>query len=819
MKNIIVRFAVLIMMFSIFSASIVSATTYYISSSTGNDLYDGTEKEHTTGNTGPWKHAPGMSSATGNAASYTPGGSPDSQPGDIFIFKGCDVWTNENFPWTIGTTSGWSPNGHYTITGKKSDDIGYGFYGDLDRTYYNSAECPNGWDRPIFDACEVSAPPIQGTNGKRPGCTGNDISVISYIPGVRQDHSLFVRFVPNHVTFSGFEFRNQYSPNDNNDYAVYGGTQYTMYLNFTNNYIHAFIAEPAVVFNVTVDQDSAVVKPINPGDEIKLSPMMPFQVRGTYHVFPATSNGPVVSNIDTVNHQFIAADGGGVNPRLSCKVGVPNSQGATCVGYGYDCSQLPGCVLKAGYGNQVISSMQGYPNSRMTTFEWNIVDGEDSNLVDDSRVNEAAFPNDCDPSYGKCLGTMGGLYQGPENVRYNLFRYLPTYYLGMVGEFAYNRLEYPRKFINPTGHSNTMESLGDSGLGAIIHDNVITGVYSGVTIMFAPREKFTTTGSTVSGSTTIHVPNAQSFCGKPNCGYSNGYVLKLIGAGPQGEDLITYIDSFNQDDFVLVDAPQITSSDVTIVSGALSPSYAWNNVVSDVAPNGIFQLYSAPGGEVIIFSNTVEGGPDPNGYMGLTNPGFGPSFHATGCPSEYARCEIRNNLLIACNGYPRSHNCNQAVPFVNPGFCGSNCYESSNIGQSLNEATSQGSTWNQLPYIFYPSSGSSVIDAGENLNSYCSDPRISPYCSGGQIPDTAYAVRRQISRTSSTSGTNYLVLSRTPNLRPMSDTWDIGAYEHSMVCVPLTQNDILVMINDWKNGQININYLINNMKQWKLGCG
>ena len=137
---------------------------------------------------------------------------------------------------------------------------------------------------------------------------------------------------------------------------------------------------------------------------------------------------------------------------------------------------------------------------------------------------------------------MEGLFQGPENVKYNLFRYLPTYYLGMVGEFAYNRLEYPRQFRNPTGHSNTMESLGDSGLGAIIHDNVVSGVYSGVTIMFAPRKKHITTGSTIAGNTTINVPNSQIFCGTPDCGYGGQKVLKLIGAGSEGTDLVTYIE-------------------------------------------------------------------------------------------------------------------------------------------------------------------------------------------------------------------------------------------------------------------------------------
>jgi len=37
-------------------------------------------------------------------------------------------------------------------------------------------------------------------------------------------------------------------------------------------------------------------------------------------------------------------------------------------------------------------------------------------------------------------------------------------------------------------------------------------------------------------------------------------------------------------------------------------------------------------------------------------------------------------------------------------------------------------------------------------------------------------------------------------------------------CVPLTQNDILLLIDDWKNGNVNIDYLINKLKEWKTGC-
>ncbi len=96
-----------------------SATTYYIAAN-GSDSNSGTSQS------AAWAHAPGMRTWAG---SRTPAA------GDSFILRGCDVWGNANFPitWTWGGTS--------------SNRIAI----DVDRAWYNTTNCPSGWNRPIFD--------------------------------------------------------------------------------------------------------------------------------------------------------------------------------------------------------------------------------------------------------------------------------------------------------------------------------------------------------------------------------------------------------------------------------------------------------------------------------------------------------------------------------------------------------------------------------------------------------------------------------------------------------------------------------------------
>jgi hypothetical protein len=99
------------------------AATHYISISTGADTNAGTTKA------APWAHLPGMATCTGSCGSYSPKG------GDTFVLMGCDIWGNSNFP----IVWGWDGSSGNPIT-----------FGGEDKTWYNTTNCPSGWNRPVF---------------------------------------------------------------------------------------------------------------------------------------------------------------------------------------------------------------------------------------------------------------------------------------------------------------------------------------------------------------------------------------------------------------------------------------------------------------------------------------------------------------------------------------------------------------------------------------------------------------------------------------------------------------------------------------------
>jgi hypothetical protein len=124
------RWAILVSL--VLTAKCVFATTYYIAAN-GSDANNGASKSS------PWAHLPGMATCVLNCAAYAP------LAGDTLIMRGCDVWPNASFPinWA------WSGESGNVIT-----------IGGEDQTWYNTANCPSGWNKPIFDAGGVA---IKGT--------------------------------------------------------------------------------------------------------------------------------------------------------------------------------------------------------------------------------------------------------------------------------------------------------------------------------------------------------------------------------------------------------------------------------------------------------------------------------------------------------------------------------------------------------------------------------------------------------------------------------------------------------------------------------
>ena len=119
-------FRATIFMACFLSAGPALAGTYYISKSIGSDSNTPTQAHSKIT---PWAHLPGMHSCTSNCASYTPAA------GDLFILMGCDIWANADLP------VGWD------WSGTSANPI----YIGVDKTWFNTTNCPSSWNRPVFD--------------------------------------------------------------------------------------------------------------------------------------------------------------------------------------------------------------------------------------------------------------------------------------------------------------------------------------------------------------------------------------------------------------------------------------------------------------------------------------------------------------------------------------------------------------------------------------------------------------------------------------------------------------------------------------------
>ena len=118
-----------LLLFLFIALQAFGANTYYISKSTGNDTHTSTQAQSKST---PWARLPGMCYNT-CGPSYTP------VAGDHFIMMGCDVWPVSDLPatWQWSGTSG-SP-----------------IYVGVDKTWYNTANCPSNWNRPVWDAAKT----------------------------------------------------------------------------------------------------------------------------------------------------------------------------------------------------------------------------------------------------------------------------------------------------------------------------------------------------------------------------------------------------------------------------------------------------------------------------------------------------------------------------------------------------------------------------------------------------------------------------------------------------------------------------------------
>jgi hypothetical protein len=175
------------------NAKCASASTYYVSVSSGSDSNSSSAAQSKNS---PWAHLPGMANCTGNCASYTP------QPGDSFILKGCDDWGNASFPirWN------WSGNSGSHIT------IG------VDQSWYNTSSC-SSWNRPKFDGGSAAI--------DAPECSGSNLNMFIYFNNAK------------YVDLNWIEEINYYYSNG----TCYGGEMLNKmvgsdFITWTNFYIH-----------------------------------------------------------------------------------------------------------------------------------------------------------------------------------------------------------------------------------------------------------------------------------------------------------------------------------------------------------------------------------------------------------------------------------------------------------------------------------------------------------------------------------------------------------------------------------------------------
>jgi hypothetical protein len=179
-------------------------------------------------------------------------------------------------------------------------------------------------------------------------------------------------------------------------------------------------------------------------------------------------------------------------------------------------------------------------------------------------------------------------------------------------------------------------------------------------------------------------------------------------------------------------------------TSASGTTYIFNNVLYDMTQNTAIELSGATYA-VNVFNNTVQ-----------TGPSTGVSYEAFKCTAT--TCNVENNYAVTTN----------STPF---GTCGSGCTRTTNLSQTPTVANNQGYIASAT-YAFSPTgSGGGTVGAGTNLQSRCAAISAASAAAGTACQsDTVYAVSYNASTHT------VIVRDRTPNTRPATGAWDVGAY-------------------------------------------
>jgi len=191
-------------------------------------------------------------------------------------------------------------------------------------------------------------------------------------------------------------------------------------------------------------------------------------------------------------------------------------------------------------------------------------------------------------------------------------------------------------------------------------------------------------------------------------------------------------------------------------------TYFFNNVGVNLYPANITDPAPSSGngnwGTYYVFNNTMECGNDSSTAACIGAPGS---------TTTVTQITSQNNFWITSS----------TPACVTSG--GQTCTESSSLTETVSAANSNGYTSSQT-YAFSPTSASApTVGAGANLQSMCST--VSGINAGAGTAcqsDTTYGVG--YNTTAHTVNTP----SRTPNQRPSSGAWDIGAYQYVATGTP-----------------------------------
>lgn len=200
--------------------------------------------------------------------------------------------------------------------------------------------------------------------------------------------------------------------------------------------------------------------------------------------------------------------------------------------------------------------------------------------------------------------------------------------------------------------------------------------------------------------------------------------------------------------------------DIMPNKGQSVPSYSFNNVVADgmaAANTNVCGWVGA--GNCIYLHNTIECGPDPNGWGG-GNPNQACTVVYSGTGGNWA--SFVNNHFISTGG-------------VNISCQHGSCSITSTPNPNLASQPDSGGYSLTQKYVFSPTASNSItVGASSNDSSYCSAISSHDASAGAAcMKDTTYGVAYD------TATHTVSFPARTPVPRPASGNWDAGAYQYS----------------------------------------